>query len=147
MIRACALAGLAVVLSGCPRPIAAWKGTVEWPENDERSVTTLISPVEAGAALAAAGAIRELIKTNTEPRVFWGCSSPEQGLDVVVSIGAKDRADAFWIGITSTRSPPQGEVVAKAPPSPPDSLPPSHPLRRGADYQELTSVCCCFQGS
>lgn len=129
-MKACALAVFAAVLSGCVLPTASWRGEVAWP--DEHSARIVGSPMEAGAALAAAGAIRELIRTNPYPHLFDGCSSPEQGLDVVVFTGPTpglyyvvvhprfDRCGGpvgrvldGWDAYAVT---PQGEVVAKAPP-------------------------------
>lgn len=86
MIKQGLLAGLVAGLTGCAVPSTAWKGTVQWPE-DEHAIRTLVPLTEAGAALAAAAAVREMIRTNDEPRVFMGCSSPEQGLDVAVFTG------------------------------------------------------------
>jgi hypothetical protein len=82
MSKACALAGLAAVLVGCAAPASAWMGKVEWP--DAASTPQVVPAVEAGAALAAAAAIREMIRENPFPNLFHGCSSPEQGLDVAV---------------------------------------------------------------
>jgi hypothetical protein len=82
MNKAYALAVLAAVLSGCAMPATTRRAQVVWPGED---ATQLIVPsVEAGAALAAAAAIREMVGTNPFPRLFRGCSSPEQGLDVAV---------------------------------------------------------------
>ncbi len=124
------LALIAAVLPGCTVPAAAWKGKVEWP--DEHSAQLAAQPMEAGAALAAAAAIRELVGQNTSPRLFRGCSSPEQGLDVAVFKGPTpglyyvvldqrfDRCGGpsgrvldWWHVYAVT---PQGEVVAQAPP-------------------------------
>jgi hypothetical protein len=88
--------------------------------------------MEAGAALAAAGAIRDLVRTNTDPGLFWGCSSPEQGLDVAVFTGP---TQGLYYVVVEQRFhrcggpsgrvldwrhvyavTPQGEVVAEAPP-------------------------------
>ncbi len=129
-MKACALVVLAMVLSGCAVPASSWKGEVQWP--DEHSAKLVAAPMAAGAALAAAGAIRELVRTNPHPRLFRGCSSPEQGLDVVVFTGPTpglyyvvvhprfDRCGGpvgrvldGWDAYAVT---PQGEVVAKAPP-------------------------------
>ena len=129
-MKACVLVMVTAVLSGCAVPAASWKGQVEWP--DEHSAKLVVSPMEAGAALAAAGAIREMVRTNPHPRLFRGCSSPEQGLDVVVFTGPTsglyyvvihprfDRCGGpvgrvldGWDAYAVT---PQGEVVAKAPP-------------------------------
>lgn len=80
------LAGLVAGFTGCAVSSTAWKGTVQWPE-DERAIRTLVPLTEAGAALAASAAVRKMIRTNDEPRVFMGCLSPEQGLDVAVCTG------------------------------------------------------------
>jgi hypothetical protein len=150
MIKVCALAALAAMLPGCVRPAASWKGTVKWPETeqDEQSVKTLIPATEAGAALAAAAAIREMVRTNPFPRLFEGCSSPEQGLDVAVFTGPTPGLYYVVLGQRFDRCggpsgrvldgnyayavTPQGEVVEEAPPprgeppaAPPQSPPPS----------------------
>jgi hypothetical protein len=117
------------VLSGCVSPAAAWKGKVEWP--DEQSAKIVAEPMEAGAALAAAAAIREMVRTNPYPDLFRGCSSPEQGLDVAIFTGPTPglyyvvlhqrfercggpvvRVLDGWYEYAVT---PQGEVVAEAP--------------------------------
>jgi pyruvate/2-oxoglutarate dehydrogenase complex dihydrolipoamide acyltransferase (E2) component len=129
MGKALTLAGLVAVLQGCAAPAAAWKGEVTWP--DEHSARAVVEPIEAGAALAAAGAIREVVRTNPFPNLFAGCSSPEQGLDVSVFAGPtpglyfvvvdqrfhrcggpSGRVLDWWevYAVTS-----QGEVVARAP--------------------------------
>jgi hypothetical protein len=143
MLKVCALAGLAAMLPGCAVPSSSWKGTVVWPETeqDEHSVKTIIPPIEAGAALAAAAAIRELVRTTPYPRLFEGCSSPEQGLDVAVLTGPTPGlyyvvlAQRFhrcggpsgrvldWNYVYAVT--PQGEVVEKAPP--PRGEPPAAP--------------------
>lgn len=126
--------GLAAMLSACATPASSWKGEVEWP--DERSAKLVAPSMEAGAALAAAGAIREMVKHNlaADPGLFRGCSSPEQGLDVSVFTGptaglyfvtVNQRFDRCggpsgrvldgWYAYAVT---PQGEVIARAPPSP-----------------------------
>ena len=89
MIKVCALAALAATLPGCVRPAASWKGEVKWPETeqDEQSVKTIVPVTEAEAALAAAAAIREMVSANPFPRLFQGCSSPAQGMDVAVFTG------------------------------------------------------------
>lgn len=129
MSKALTLAGLVAVLQGCAAPAAAWKGEVTWP--DEHSARTVVEPMEAGAALAAAGAIREVVRTNPFPNLFAGCSSPEQGLDVSVFAGPtpglyfvvvdqrfhrcggpSGRVLDWWEVYAVTA---QGEVVAKAP--------------------------------
>ncbi|MBZ4416268.1 hypothetical protein [Myxococcus sp. RHSTA-1-4] len=140
MIKALTLAGAIAVLHGCAAPAAAWKGEVTWP--DEHSARTVVEPMEAGAALAAAGAIREVVRTNPFPNLFAGCSSPEQGLDVAVFAGPtpglyfvivdqrfhrcggpSGRVLDWWevYAVTS-----QGDVVAKAPP-PADEDPSASP--------------------
>lgn len=126
------LAGLAVVLSGCATPAPALKGPVEWP--DEHSARLVAPSMEAGAVLAAAAATREMVRQGlaADPGLFWGCSSPEQGLDVAVFTGPtpglyyvvlNQRFDRCggpsgrvldgWYAYAVT---PQGEVVGKAPP-------------------------------
>ncbi|WP_338873293.1 hypothetical protein [Myxococcus stipitatus] len=82
MFKALSVAGIAAVLHGCTAPTATWKGAVTWPE--EKSTRTLVEPLEAGAALAAAGAIHEVVNNTPFPNLFTGCASPEQGLDVSV---------------------------------------------------------------
>jgi hypothetical protein len=149
MIKVCALAALAAMLPGCAVPAASWKGPVVWPETgrDEQSVKTLVPLVEAGAALAAAAAIREMVRTNPFPGLFEGCSSPEQGLDVAVFTGPTPGlyyvvVDEHFNRCGGPRGrvldwhyvyavTPQGEVVAEAPPprgeppaAPPQSPPP-----------------------
>jgi hypothetical protein len=148
MSKALTLAGLVAVLQGCAAPATAWKGEVTWP--DEHSARTVVEPMEAGAALAAAGAIREVVRTNPFPNLFAGCSSPAQGLDVSVFAGSapglyfvvvdqrfhrcggpSGRVLDWWevYAVTS-----EGVVVAKAPTpagedpsdsSPPGKAPPS----------------------
>ena len=129
MNKAYALAVLAAVASGCAVPAAARKGPIEWP--DEASTQLVVPSVEAGAALAAAAAIREMVRTNPYPDLFWGCSSPEQGLDVAVF---KDPTSGLYYVVVSQRFnrcggprvrvldgwyeyavTPQGEVVGEAP--------------------------------
>jgi hypothetical protein len=130
------LAGLMTVTPGCALLSPSWTGTVEWP--DEKTAKPVGSLMEAGAALAAAGAVRELIRINPHPLLFKGCSSPEQGLDVTVFTGPTrglyyvevhsrfdrcggpverilDGRDVF--AVTS-----RGDVVAKAPPPEGDVL-------------------------
>lgn len=82
MNKAYALAVLTAVLSGCSWTAAARKRQIEWP--GETSTQLIVPLTEAGAALAAVAAIREMVRTNPYSDLFWGCSSPEQGLDVVV---------------------------------------------------------------
>jgi hypothetical protein len=152
MLKAYTLAVLAAVLWGCATPATAWKGKVEWP--DDYSGKNIVPFMEAGAALAAAGAIREMVKQNLamDPDLFWGCASPEQGLDVAVYRGPtpglyyvlvdqrfdrcggpRGRVLDGWYEYAVT---PQGEVVAEAPPPPaeddffspaPPSSPPAQP--------------------
>jgi hypothetical protein len=148
MLKAYALIVLSAVLWGCTRPATAWKGKVEWPDN--YSGKNIVPFTEAGAALAAAGAIREMVRQNLamDPDMFWGCSSPEQGLDVAVYRGPtsglyyvlvdqrfdrcggpRGRVLDGWYEYAVT---PQGEVIAEAPPPPAEDLfvplaPPSSP--------------------
>ncbi|WP_434389507.1 hypothetical protein [Melittangium boletus] len=82
MNRLWVLAFFAVVSSGCSFFAPARKGPVKGP--DVTSTQLLVPSVEAGAAIAAAAALREMVRTNPYPDLFWGCSSPEQGLDVAV---------------------------------------------------------------
>ena len=82
MLKVCMSAVLATMLCGCAAPTATWKGTVEWP--DAHSRKSIVPFTEAGTALAAAAAIREMVANNPHPDLFSGCSSPEQGLDVAV---------------------------------------------------------------
>ena len=151
MIKVCALAALAATLPGCVRPAASWKGEVKWPESeqDEHSVKTIVPVTEAEAALAAAAAIREMVSANPFPRLFQGCSSPAQGMDVAVFTGPTPGLYYVVLGQRFDRCggpsgrlldwnyayavTPQGEVVEKAPPprgeppvtSPPRPSPPS----------------------
>jgi hypothetical protein len=130
------LAVVLAVLSGCVAPAAAWKGQVEWP--DEQSARLVVPAMEAGAALAAAAAIREMIESNPYPHLFAGCASPEQGLDAAVFTGPtpglyyvvlEERFDRcggprgrvldWWHVYAVT---PQGEVVGQSP-HPPDEAP------------------------
>ncbi len=153
MSKALTVAGLVAVLQGCAAPASAWKGEVPWP--DEHSSRTVVERMEAGAALAAAGAIREVVRTNPFPNLFAGCSSPEQGLDVSVFAGPTpglyfvavdqrfDRCDGpsgrvlDWWEVYAVTA--QGEVVAKAPiptseepPASPPQMPP-HPVEPARD--------------
>lgn len=141
MLKRCALAVLATLLPGCAARGSAWKGTVEWP--DEHSARLVGQPMEAGAALAAAAAVRELVKQNPFPHLFNGCSSPEQGLDVAIFTGPtaglyyvvlhqrfdrcggpRGRVLDWWYEYAVT---PQGEVVAEAPPGEGEAPAPSSP--------------------
>jgi hypothetical protein len=148
MLKICGLAVIAAVMGGCTTPARTWKGTVEWPPEE---ATPLVAPsMEAGAALAAAAAVREMIRTNPYPRLFEGCSSPEQGLNVAVFKdpktglyyvmlhqrfdrcgGSRGRVLDWYYEYAVTA---QGEVLAEAPPpagdgswgvSPAASTPPS----------------------
>jgi hypothetical protein len=130
MSKACAWMVVAIVLSGCAVPTAAWKGKIEWP--DEASEKNIAAGLEAGATLAAAAAIREMIAQTQDPRLFRGCYSPEQGLSVSVFTGPtpglyyiklnqrfdrcggpRGRVLDWWHLYAVT---PQGEVVGEAPP-------------------------------
>ncbi|NPC86625.1 hypothetical protein HPC49_51630, partial [Pyxidicoccus fallax] len=130
MLKGCVLAVLIAALSGCAARASTWKGKVEWP--DEHSAQLVGQPMEAGAAIAAAAAVRELVRTNPYPDLFAGCSSPEQGLDVAIFKGPTPglyfvvlhqrfnrcggpagRVLDWWHEYAVT---PQGEVVAEAPP-------------------------------
>lgn len=146
---------LAVGCATAPPPLAkvtdATRGprsVFEWPDPD---ATPLVgAPMEAGAALAAAAAVREMVKENLakDPGLFRGCSSPEQGLDVAVFKDPKtglyyvvleERFDRCggpsyvrvldaWYEYAVTA---QGEVLGKAPPmawpAPPPEPPPAQP--------------------
>ncbi|WP_216627363.1 hypothetical protein [Corallococcus exercitus] len=133
MRKALMLSGLvALGAGGCIRHKPSWKGEVQWP--DEGSSSTVLPFTEAGAALAAAGALREVIRTNPHPQLFHGCTSPEQGLDVAVFTGPT--ASLYYVAVEQRFSrcggpngrvldwwqvyavTPQGEVVAKAPRTP-----------------------------
>jgi len=145
MLKAYTLAGLAAVLPGCATPAAAWKGKVEWP--DDYSGKNIVPLMEAEAALAAAAAIRDMVRQSLaiDPGLFWGCSSPAQGLDVAVYKGPtpglyyvmlEERFDRcggpryrvldWWHVYAVT---PQGDVVAAAPPPPAEDpfAPPAAP--------------------
>lgn len=141
MIRVCALAALAAMLPGCVRPAVSWKGEVKWPETeqDEQSIKTILPVTEAEATIAAAAAIREMVRTNTDPGLFWGCSTPAQGMDVAVSTGPTPGLYYVALGQHFSRCggprgrvldwhyvyavTPQGEVVAEAPPPRAEPLP------------------------
>ena len=121
---------LVSLLVACAARSPAWKTPIEWP--DENSAKLVGQPMEAGALLAAAGAIREMIRTNPFPGLFDGCESPEQGLlatvftgptmglyyvvvsqDFIRCGGQRFRVLDAWDAYAVT---PQGQVVAKAPP-------------------------------
>jgi hypothetical protein len=132
---------LAAVQWGCVFPIAARKAVVDWPDPD--STPLVGAPMEAGAVLAAAAAVREMVKQNTSQRLFRGCSSPEQGLDVAIFKDPKsglyyvvlhqrfDRCGGPYVrvldGWYEYAVTAQGEVLGKAPPialaAPPVSAP------------------------
>jgi hypothetical protein len=141
MIKAYALVVLATVLGGCAPRAMVWKGEVQWL--DDYSGKNVVPFMEAGPALAAAAAIREMVRTNPFPRLFEGCASPEQGLDVAVYTGptpglfyvlVDQRFDRCggprvrvldgWYEYAVT---PQGDVVAEAPPTAGDAPPVSPP--------------------
>jgi hypothetical protein len=136
------LASLAALMEGCVAPTANVRREIEWP--DEASTQLVVPAMEAGAALAAAAAIRELVKTQDDPRLFQGCSSPEQGLDVAVfkepksSLyfvvlhqrfdrcgGPRGRVLDWWYEYAVTA---QGEVLAEAPPDSGEAPPSAPPL-------------------
>lgn len=146
MLKAYALAVLAGGAVACAAPTRTWKGALQWPEPEDTPLVA--SSMEAGAALAAAAAIREMVKNNKDPGLFSGCSSPEQGLNVSVFKdtktglyfvvleqrfnrcgGPSGRVLDWWYEYAVTA---QGEVVAEAPPmqgespllSPEPGLPP-----------------------
>ncbi|RKH68846.1 hypothetical protein D7X55_31335 [Corallococcus sp. AB049A] len=123
-------AGCIAVLAGCAAKPKAWTTPIEWP--DETSATLVGQPMDAGAVVAAASAVREFIRTNPDPTLFQGCSSPELGLAVSVFTGPTQglyfvavhqdfrrcggpriRMLDAWDAYAVT---PQGEVLAKAPP-------------------------------
>ncbi|RKG94960.1 hypothetical protein D7V97_38060 [Corallococcus sp. CA053C] len=128
---------LVSLLVGCVARSPAWKTPIEWP--DENSATLVGQPMEAGAAVAAAGAVRELIRTNIDPTLFDGCSTPEQGLMVAVFTGPTP--DLYYVvvhqdfrrcggqrfrvldGWDAYAVTPQGEVVAKDPAGPGEAPP------------------------
>ncbi|WP_369414249.1 hypothetical protein [Corallococcus soli] len=130
---------LMLVLSGCRTPVAAWTGTVEWP--DAQSARPVGNPMPAGAAQAAVGAIREFVKT-TPHRVFFGCERPEDGLNVSLFTGPtpglyyvlldpdfercsgpRRRILDGWFFYAVT---PRGDVVAESP-GPPEERAPEVP--------------------
>jgi len=130
MNKGYALIVLAAVLSGCTGFLSAKREPIEWP--DEAATQLLVPSVEAGAGLAAAAAIREMVRTNPYPDLFRGCTSPEQGLDVSVF---KDPKSGLYFVVVSQHFnrcggprvrvldgwyeyavTPQGEVVGEAPP-------------------------------
>ena len=132
---------LAAVHWGCLFPSAARKEVIEWPDPD--STPLVGAPMEAGAVLAAAAAVREMVKQNTSQRLFRGCSSPEQGLDVAVFKDPKsglyyvvlhqrfDRCGGPYVrvldGWYEYAVTAQGEVLGKAPPMALQAPPPPSP--------------------
>jgi hypothetical protein len=127
-IRSAALGPVLTV--GCASSIGPMKKPIQWPAETETQL--LVSSVEAGAGLAAAAAIREMVRTNPYPDLFQGCSSPEQGLDVAVH---KDPKSGLYFVVVSQHFSrcggpqvrvldgwyeyavtAQGEVVGEAPP-------------------------------
>ena len=125
------------LLVGCAERPMVWKTPIEWP--DENSAKLVGQPMEAGALLAAAGAIRETIRTNPFPELFEGCASPEQALmatvftgptmglyyvvvsqDFIRCGGQRFRVLDGWDAYAVT---PQGEVVAKDPAGPGETPP------------------------
>ena len=121
---------LAVVNGGCTlwRPTPARQ--VVWP--DDTTASLVGPPMEAGAVIAAGAAVREMVAHNESERLFRGCSSPQQGLDVAVFKqagsdlyyvvlhqrfdrcgGPRSRVLDWWYEYAVTE---QGEVVAEAPP-------------------------------
>jgi hypothetical protein len=147
MLKACTLVVIASVLGGCVARATPWKREIAWPDEDD--VQLAAPSMEAGAALAAAAGVREMIRQNPYPDLFWGCSSPEQGLNVTVFKEPKsglffvviherfDRCGGSSGRVLDARYEyavtAQGEVVAEAPPmageapraSPPTASPPS----------------------
>lgn len=135
--------GLAVVNGGCGLFHTTPKRQVIWPNDD--SATLVGAPMEAGAAIAAAAAVREMIDKNDIKGLFDGCASPEQGLDVAVFKqkesdlyfvvlhqrfnrcgGPVGRVLDWWYEYAVTA---RGEVVAEAPPMAWDEPPiPSAPM-------------------
>jgi hypothetical protein len=129
MLKLYALVVFTGVLGGCAVRPPVWQGAVEWP--DEKTAQLVAPSVEAGTALAAAAAIREMVRRNPHPDLFSGCSSPEQGLNVAVFTypktglyyvvvhqrfdrcgGPRVRVLDGWYAYAVT---PQGEVVAEGP--------------------------------
>ncbi|MBM7117861.1 hypothetical protein I3V78_30390 [Archangium primigenium] len=128
----------------------AWLGLtpkrhIAWP--DHSSTELIGAPMEAGAAIAAGAAVREMLRQNDDPGLFEGCSSPEQGLDVAVFKesgsglyfvvlhqrfdrcgGPVGRVLDWWYEYAVTA---QGEVLGEAPPEgwtePPRSSPVTPP--------------------
>ncbi|KFE70510.1 hypothetical protein [Hyalangium minutum] len=146
MAKAFTLLVLTTMVGSCIPRARAWKEPVQWP--NDYSDKNVVPFMEAGAALAAAAAVREMVRTNPFPRLFEGCSSPEQGLDVAVYRGPT--AGLFYVlvdqrfdrcggprvrvldGWYEYAVTPQGEVIAESPASageetslPPDAHPPA----------------------
>jgi hypothetical protein len=168
MLKACAIAVLAAVLSGCAALTSARKTEVEWPEPD--ATPPIMPSVEAGATLAAAAAVREMMRDNPFPDLFQGCSSPEQGLDVAVFKdpksglyyvvvhqhfsrcgGPRGRVLDWWYEYAVT---PQGEVLGRAPPpagdisapsAPPGSSLPEQTVRPSRPHRPRQRSHLCFR--
>ncbi|ATB28371.1 hypothetical protein MEBOL_001817 [Melittangium boletus DSM 14713] len=132
---------LAVASGGC----TLWRPTPErqvvWP--DDTTASLVGAPMEAGAVIAAGAAVREMVAHNESERLFRGCSSPQQGLDVAVFKqagsdlyyvvlhqrfdrcgGPRSRVLDWWYEYAVTE---QGEVVAEAPPEAAEASPPTVP--------------------
>nr|WP_253896004.1 hypothetical protein [Corallococcus exercitus] len=138
-----------VLLVGCaggPSAVA-----VEWP--DERSARPVESPMPAGAAQAAVGAVREFVRTNPS-RLFSGCEHPADGLNVSLftgptpglyyvlldpdferCAGPRRRILDGWFFYAVT---PQGDVVAESP-GPPDEGTSAEPLQAPQPAPEAPS--------
>jgi hypothetical protein len=138
--------GLMVLVTvhwGCIFPAATRKEFIEWPHPD--STPLVGAPMEAGATLAGAAAVREMVKQNlaTDPGLFRGCSSPEQGLDVAVFKDPKsglyyvvlyqrfDRCGGPYVRVLDKwyeyAVTAQGEVLGEAPPMAWKEPPPPSP--------------------
>ncbi|WP_434386343.1 hypothetical protein [Melittangium boletus] len=128
MIKTCGIVGLVAMVPGC-MGLTAPRKHIDWPTHyaDDHGAPRM----DAGAALAAAAAVREVIRTNPHPHLFQGCVSPEQGMEVAVYDGPtsgvyyvmlEERFDRCggprhrvldWWQVYAVS--PQGEVLAKAP--------------------------------
>ncbi|WP_434383290.1 hypothetical protein [Melittangium boletus] len=128
--RVWGLVALVAMQGGCILWRPAPQRQVVWP--DERTASLVGSPMEAGAVIAAAAAVREMVARNDSERLFHGCSSPQKGLDVAVFKqaesdlyfvvlhqrfdrcgGPRSRVLDGWYEYAVTET---GEVVAEAPP-------------------------------
>ena len=127
--KAFTLAALTAVLSGCATLAPAWNGKVEWPTED--SARLVGQPMEAGAALAAAGAVRELVKTDPFPDLFQGCASPEQGLDAAVFTGPTP--GLYYVVL----HPPRTTRNLRPRPRRPHHHPLPHPLRNQRSRERI----------